>query len=311
MLPLGSHSSSWVARTTAQDSRESLLLKSDQYDPGHLDANENGPRRVTPSQHVRLASLDIVRGLTMMVMIFVDEAGGAFPGISHSGWDGCTLADLVMPFFLFMVGCSMSFALRKFRKDRRRGTRFALIRGAKLFMLGLVLQGGGFPEHYRYGYNLATLRINGILQHIAIGYSMAACIDLWVWEVPKEHSNVDSDTITHFSSFSIHRYKWLVACSAVFMHVTLTYLVFVPDWTSEYGRPTDATKNGVKLTHEEKFVIRCGVRGAVASPECTVNSLLDRTLLGQDRLAVWYSNRLPECSACAPRSPYKVSGLQV
>lgn len=46
------------------------------------------------------------------LMILVDDAGGIFPAINHSPWDGVTLADFVMPFFLFIVGVSLAFAYK-------------------------------------------------------------------------------------------------------------------------------------------------------------------------------------------------------
>lgn len=46
------------------------------------------------------------------LMILVDDAGGAFPSINHSPWFGITLADFVMPFFLFLVGVSISLAFK-------------------------------------------------------------------------------------------------------------------------------------------------------------------------------------------------------
>lgn len=45
-------------------------------------------------------------------MILVDDAGGAFPSINHSPWLGVTLADFVMPFFLFGVGVSISLVFK-------------------------------------------------------------------------------------------------------------------------------------------------------------------------------------------------------
>ena len=45
-------------------------------------------------------------------MILVDDAGGAFPSINHSPWFGVTLADFVMPFFLFSVGISISLVFK-------------------------------------------------------------------------------------------------------------------------------------------------------------------------------------------------------
>lgn len=45
-------------------------------------------------------------------MIIVDDVGGLIPKISHSPWDGATLADFVFPFFLFVVGISLAFAYK-------------------------------------------------------------------------------------------------------------------------------------------------------------------------------------------------------
>lgn len=45
-------------------------------------------------------------------MILVDDAGKAFPSINHAPWFGVTLADFVMPFFLFGVGVSVSLVFK-------------------------------------------------------------------------------------------------------------------------------------------------------------------------------------------------------
>lgn len=45
-------------------------------------------------------------------MILVDDAGGVYARIDHSPWNGCTLADFVMPFFLFIVGVAIALALK-------------------------------------------------------------------------------------------------------------------------------------------------------------------------------------------------------
>ena len=41
------------------------------------DSSKEAPRRASPSKHYRLASLDVVRGMTMAIMILVDEIGTA------------------------------------------------------------------------------------------------------------------------------------------------------------------------------------------------------------------------------------------
>ena len=45
-------------------------------------------------------------------MILVDNAGGVLPAINHSPWNGLTLADVVMPFFLFIVGVSLGLTYK-------------------------------------------------------------------------------------------------------------------------------------------------------------------------------------------------------
>ena len=57
----------------------------------------------------RFASLDGLRGLTIMLMILVNNPGSwghVYPPFLHAPWHGCTMTDLVFPFFLFIVDFS-------------------------------------------------------------------------------------------------------------------------------------------------------------------------------------------------------------
>jgi predicted acyltransferase len=49
-----------------------------------------------------LISLDIFRGLTVLMMTIVNNPGnwsGIYPPLEHADWNGCTPTDLVFPFF--------------------------------------------------------------------------------------------------------------------------------------------------------------------------------------------------------------------
>lgn len=48
----------------------------------------------------------------IQLMVLVDDAGGEWPSIGHAPWNGCNLADFVMPFFLFIVGMAIPLALK-------------------------------------------------------------------------------------------------------------------------------------------------------------------------------------------------------
>src|ERR1700743_1269903 len=66
----------------------------------------------------RLLSLDVFRGLTMASMILVNDPGNdhAYAPLEHSKWNGCTPTDLIFPFFLFMMGISVVYAMES-RKE--------------------------------------------------------------------------------------------------------------------------------------------------------------------------------------------------
>ena len=127
----------------------------------------------------RLQSLDFFRGVTIAAMILVNDNGderAAYWPLKHSVWNGWTPTDLVFPFFIFIVGVSMvfSFASRLKRGESKSHLMLhALRRAAILFALGVFLN--GFPNHYQ----AATIRIEGVLQRIALCYLIAAALVLW------------------------------------------------------------------------------------------------------------------------------------
>lgn len=122
-------------------------------------------------------SLDVFRGTTIAAMILVNNPGNgaAYWPLKHIDWNGWTPTDLVFPFFLFIVGVSLvySFHSRVSRgEDRRALLTHAFRRAAVIFLIGLALN--AFPY-----YNLATWRIPGVLQRIALCYFFAAVLTLY------------------------------------------------------------------------------------------------------------------------------------
>jgi predicted acyltransferase len=124
----------------------------------------------------RLFSLDVFRGATIAAMILVNNPGNdfAFAPLKHAEWNGWTPTELIFPFFLFIVGVSLtlSFQSRMRRGDsKRRLILHSAQRSAIIFLIGLFLN--GFPH-----FNLGTWRVAGVLQRIAIVYFAAAVITL-------------------------------------------------------------------------------------------------------------------------------------
>ncbi|XP_041993754.1 heparan-alpha-glucosaminide N-acetyltransferase-like isoform X3 [Salvia splendens] len=136
-----------------------------EYSGGEAEPDIPPPPMISTNPKQRLVSLDVFRGLTVALMILVDDAGGAFPSINHAPWFGLTLADFVMPFFLFGVGVSASLVFKKV-ENRLEATKRVMARSIKLFLLGMILQGGYFHGRgdLTYGIDLEKIRVMGVLQ---------------------------------------------------------------------------------------------------------------------------------------------------
>lgn len=125
----------------------------------------------------RLISLDVFRGITIALMIIVNSPGNATPyyWLAHSVWNGCTLADLVFPFFIIIAGISSVIALSNLRAKEIPTTQLfkkVMIRGSYIFLLGFFLN--AFPHHF----DGSSIRIMGVLQRIGICYIISSMLFL-------------------------------------------------------------------------------------------------------------------------------------
>lgn len=129
----------------------------------------------TENNITRLLSIDIFRGITIALMIIVNSQGDqAYSWLSHSTWNGCTFADLVFPFFIFIMGVSLAFSLSKLiEKGLLQQILMKILkRSLIIFLIGLFLN--AFPYHF----NFFTIRVYGVLQRIAICYFFGALLYL-------------------------------------------------------------------------------------------------------------------------------------
>ena len=128
-------------------------------------------RTVTaPAASTRLVSLDVFRGLTMAGMVVVNNPGDwgqVYWPLLHAEWNGWTPTDLIFPFFLFIVGVAITLSRRS------ASTASIVKRGAVILAVGLFL--AGFPR-----FDPAHWRVPGVLQRIAICYTVAAIFYRWI-----------------------------------------------------------------------------------------------------------------------------------
>lgn len=122
-----------------------------------------------------------------MLMILVNNPGdwgSIYWPLEHADWHGWTPTDLVFPFFLFIVGIAIPFALGKRKDSGELSTvvRHIVWRSLVLFGLGLSLSGFGLlfklGEDYGFGDLLFNIRIPGVLQRIAVCYLIVSLLFL-------------------------------------------------------------------------------------------------------------------------------------
>lgn len=133
------------------------------------------------AQSGRLLSLDVMRGITIAGMIMVNNPGTwqyVYAPLRHASWDGLTPTDLIFPFFMFIMGVSMFFSLRKynFQLSKESVTK-VLKRTVLIFLVGLALN---LFSHLCYnGFShFENLRILGVMQRLALAYGIGSLIGL-------------------------------------------------------------------------------------------------------------------------------------
>ncbi len=143
----------------------------------------------------RVLSIDVLRGLTIALMILVNDPGDwahTYAQLDHAPWNGFTLTDFVFPNFLFLVGASIIFSLqsRSARGDSKRSLLLHILRRPAL-IFGIKMLLTAFPYfHYTH------FRIYGVLTRIALCYLAAGLICLVVWSATQRARTLIAITAT-------------------------------------------------------------------------------------------------------------------
>ncbi|XP_062430437.1 heparan-alpha-glucosaminide N-acetyltransferase isoform X3 [Rhea pennata] len=138
-----------------------------------------------PSQHLwstvsrqRLRSLDTFRGLSLILMVFVNYGGGKYWFFKHESWNGLTVADLVFPWFVFIMGTSVSLSLSsmlRWGSSKKKVLGKILWRSFLLILLGIIVVN---PNYCLGPLSWDNLRIPGVLQRLGFAYLVVAALEL-------------------------------------------------------------------------------------------------------------------------------------
>lgn len=126
--------------------------------------------------------MDALRGLTVAAMLLVNDAGDwshVHPWLAHARWHGVAPPDYVFPFFLFIVGVSISLALTpRVEAGVARGklAREVLARALRIVALGLLLH----ALQWEWVDSARDFRPMGVLQRIGVCYAAGGLIALFL-----------------------------------------------------------------------------------------------------------------------------------
>ncbi len=162
----------------------------------------------------RLLALDILRGITIAGMILVNNPGSwgnIYAPLKHAAWNGLTPTDLVFPFFMFIMGVSTYFSLRKYNYTLSGAALMKiLVRTVVIFAIGIavawfglflrgVLNDATFSEAV---FNFDHIRILGVMPRLAICYGVGSLLAL---------------------SFSTKSLPWVIAAMLIIYSVILLF----------------------------------------------------------------------------------------
>lgn len=249
-------------------------------------------------QSTRIKSVDVLRGICLSIMIFVNFGAGGYSFLDHAVWNGLNLADTVFPLFVFLMGVSIPLSMKSLLKKsinphgqlniRIRCFLYKILkRTLLLFFFGLLTSNSS--ENF-----LSQLRIMGVLQRFSISYFVCALIELFNLHLNNynylTNSTVTWETVnsrllfikTKFKEIFLYLIQWLIICFLMVVWLLLTFLLPVDGCPSGYLGP-----GGL---HENASHFNC--TGGAAG-------YIDRLILGEQHLyqeptsKLIYKNQIP------------------
>eukprot|EP01064_Diplonema_japonicum_P001286 TRINITY_DN1080_c3_g1_i1.p1 TRINITY_DN1080_c3_g1~~TRINITY_DN1080_c3_g1_i1.p1 ORF type:complete len:745 (+),score=105.81 TRINITY_DN1080_c3_g1_i1:57-2237(+) len=172
-------------------------------DTDALLGDEAATQKKKPS---RILALDIFRGISLVVMNTANYGGFGYWFLDHSKWDGLTVADLVFPWFVWIMGVAMAITLegRRVKENRSAALVHVIRRAAILVLVGIFLDTENTSK-------FSKIRVPGVLERFGLSYLVVALAILYI---PKaSHKTTPLNTLQEHGDggaegFSSFAWKW-------------------------------------------------------------------------------------------------------
>uniref|UniRef100_A0A803WDY9 Heparan-alpha-glucosaminide N-acetyltransferase n=1 Tax=Ficedula albicollis TaxID=59894 RepID=A0A803WDY9_FICAL len=217
--------------------------------------------------------------LSLVIMVFVNYGGGKYWFFKHESWNGLTVADLVFPWFVFIMGTSIALALGsmlRWGSSKWKVLRKILWRSFVLILLGIIVVN---PNYCLGPLSWDNLRIPGVLQRLGFTYLVVAALELLF---TRPDSGTWEGQFPALQDILPYWPQWIFILVLEAIWLCLTFLLPVPDCPRGYLGPG-------------------GIGDFGKYPNCTGGAAgyIDRLLLGEKHMyqhpssGVTYQSTMP------------------
>ncbi|KAM4674862.1 heparan-alpha-glucosaminide N-acetyltransferase isoform 2-T2 [Amazona ochrocephala] len=214
------------------------LINSELGSPNTADSisSDLNPHLWSTASRQRLRSLDAFRGLSLIIMVFVNYGGGRYWFFKHESWNGLTVADLVFPWFVFIMGTSISLSLSsmlRWGSSKQKVLGKILWRSFLLILLGIIVVN---PNYCLGPLSWDNLRIPGVLQRLGFTYLVVAALELLFTRAGAESGTLETlcpalqDILPYWP-------QWIFILMLEAIWLCLTFLLPVPGCPRGYLGP--------------------------------------------------------------------------
>uniref|UniRef100_A0A672UE92 Heparan-alpha-glucosaminide N-acetyltransferase n=1 Tax=Strigops habroptila TaxID=2489341 RepID=A0A672UE92_STRHB len=202
----------------------------------HSVSSDLTPRLWSTASRQRLRSLDTFRGLSLIIMVFVNYGGGKYWFFKHASWNGLTVADLVFPWFVFIMGTSISLSLSsmlRWGSSKQKVFGKILWRSFLLILLGIIVVN---PNYCLGPLSWDNLRIPGVLQRLGFTYLVVAALEVLFTRAGAESGTLETlcpalqDILPYWP-------QWIFILMLEVIWLCLTFLLPVPGCPRGYLGP--------------------------------------------------------------------------
>ncbi|XP_059992328.1 heparan-alpha-glucosaminide N-acetyltransferase isoform X2 [Lagenorhynchus albirostris] len=185
---------------------------------------------------LRLRCVDTFRGIALTLMVFVNYGGGRYWYFKHASWNGLTVADLVFPWFVFIMGSSIFLSMTSVLQ--RGCSKFRLLgkiawRSFLLICIGIVIVN---PNYCLGPLSWEKVRIPGVLQRLGGTYFVVAVLELLFAKPVPESCTSERSCFSLLDIISSWP-QWLFILMLEGVWLALTFFLPVPGCPTGYLGP--------------------------------------------------------------------------